>query len=205
MEVVKLLERRILARPDRHSRQEYYEAFPFTFSVSLESIRSHPGFPTVLRSDDLIQEWFHRIPTPSWQWAYGILATYGIRPSELAFLNFDDMPILNITDGKTGDRRVYPIYPEWVEIFDLGNPKQPKVQKPGNAANRQFWKYKVPFAPYDLRHAWAIRSMEFGLPIELAAQQMGHSMAIHSETYHRWISDHHHATHIPLVIEQQNN
>ena len=149
--------------------------------------------PRDIPTDELIQEWFHLIPTPSWQWAYGILATYGIRPSELAFLNFDSMPILEIMAGKTGDRRVYPIFPEWVEMFDLVNPKQPNVQKPGNAANRQFWKYKVPFAPYDLRHAWAIRSMEFGLPIELAAQQMGHSMAIHSETYHRWISDRHHA------------
>jgi hypothetical protein len=34
--------------------------------------------------------------------------------------------------------------------------------------------------------------MEFGLPLELAAQQMGHSMQIHSQTYHKWISDRHH-------------
>jgi Effector-associated domain 10 len=54
MEVIKLLERRILARSDRHSRQEYYEAFPFTFSVSLENIRNHPEFPAVLR---YIREW----------------------------------------------------------------------------------------------------------------------------------------------------
>ncbi len=191
-------------KPDTRTRRRYCLALRSLAkfaSVPLENdLKDYIGNysprkvqPRDIPTDDLIQEWFHCIPTPSWQWAYGILATYGIRPSELAFLNFDDMPILNITDGKTGDRRVYPIFPEWVEIFDLGNPKHPKVQKPGNAANRQFWKYKVPFSPYDLRHAWAIRSMEFGLPIELAAQQMGHSMAIHSETYHRWISDRHHA------------
>jgi integrase len=31
--------------------------------------------------------------------------------------------------------------------------------------------------------------MEFGLQIELAAKQLGHSSAVHSQTYHQWISD----------------
>jgi len=31
--------------------------------------------------------------------------------------------------------------------------------------------------------------MSMGLPLELAAKQMGHSMTIHSQVYHRWICD----------------
>jgi integrase len=147
--------------------------------------------PRDIPSDKLIQEWYLLIPNTVWQWAFGMLATYGIRPGELLTLNFDDLPILNITGGKTGDRRVYPIYPEWFEHFSLADIKQLNVSS-SDQCSKQFRRYQVPFSPYDLRHAWAIRSMEFGLPIELAAAQMGHSMAVHSQTYHRWISDRHH-------------
>jgi integrase len=66
----------------------------------------------------------------------------------------------------------------------------------------QFKKYGIPFTPYDLRHAWAIRSMEFGLALELAAQQMGHSMAIHSQTYHKWISDRHHREAFARIMQK---
>ncbi|HAA32739.1 MAG TPA: integrase, partial [Cyanobacteria bacterium UBA8553] len=48
------------------------------------------------------------------------------------------------------------------------------------------------FRPYDLRHCWAIRSIHYGLDIPLAAQQMGHSATIHSQTYHAWLSYQHH-------------
>jgi integrase len=147
--------------------------------------------PRDVPPDELIQQWYSQIPNPAWQWAFGILATYGIRPGELLTLDFDDFPILNITGGKTGDRRVYPIYPEWFDWFNVAEIKPLPISS-GNQCNLQFRRYKIPFQPYDLRHAWAIRSMEFGLPIELAAAQMGHSMAVHSQTYHRWISDRHH-------------
>jgi integrase len=147
--------------------------------------------PRDIPTDESIQEWYSKLSNPSWQWAYAILATYGIRPGELVTLNFDDLPILNITGGKTGNRRVYPIYPEWFEQFSIADIKRPEIRS-GDQCNLQFRRYGIPFQPYDLRHAWAIRSMEFGLPIELAAAQMGHSMAVHSQTYHRWISDRHH-------------
>jgi integrase len=147
--------------------------------------------PRDIPPDESIQQWYSLIPNPGWQWAFGMLATYGIRPGELLTLNFDDLPILNVSGGKTGDRRVYPIYPEWFERFSIADIKQLNVSN-SDQCSKQFRRYQVPFSPYDLRHAWAIRSMEFGLPIELAAAQMGHSMTVHSQTYHRWISDRHH-------------
>jgi len=54
---------------------------------------------------------------------------------------------------------------------------------------QQFFKRNVPFHAYDLRHAWAVRTLKMGLDVTLASQQMGHSVAIHSDTYHRWISE----------------
>jgi len=150
--------------------------------------------PREIPSDELVQQWFFNLKGTIWQWAFGILATYGVRPEELVLLEFDAMPVLIVRGDKSAssDRRVYPIYPEWVELFDLKNPKLPRCKDTGKQTCRQFKRYKIPFRPYDLRHAWAIRSMEFGFSIELAAQQMGHSMLVHSQTYHRWINDRHH-------------
>jgi integrase len=156
--------------------------------------------PREIPTDSTIQDWYFNIKTTSWAWAFGILATYGIRPEELVLLEFEAMPILIVRKKLTSsdpkhkfqERRVYPIYPEWVELFDLKTPKLPEAKDTGKQCCKQFQRYKIPFLPYDLRHAWAIRSMEFGVPLELAAQQMGHSMYVHSQTYHRWISDRHH-------------
>lgn len=145
-------------------------------------------------TDADIQDWFFKIKKTAWGSAYGILAAYGIRPSELTKLDFSEMPVLIVHGTKSvcSDRRVYPIFPEWYELFDLANIKLPKTKNTGDQACNQFNQYKIPFTPYDLRHAWAIRSMEFGLPLELAAQQMGHTMQVHTGTYHKWISDRHH-------------
>jgi integrase len=160
--------------------------------------------PRNIPSDELIQEWFEKIPNSSWQWAFGMMATYGLRPSELAFLSFESMPILDVMKGKTGERRIWAIYPEWVEKFKLGEVNMPPVKDFGEQTCKQFARYDVPFDPYDLRHAWAIRSMEFGLPIELAAQQMGHSMVVHSRTYHRWINDRHHQRAYEMIMMRKD-
>ena len=151
--------------------------------------------PRDIPSDQVIMEWFDRIPNPEWQWCYGIMATYGIRLSELSCLEFDLMPVLIVRGRKNelSDRRVWALAAEWVTQFSLVVPKLPPVRDFGAQSSRQFKDRGIPFQPYDLRHAWAIRSLEFGLPIELAAQQMGHSLAVHSQTYHRWISDRTHA------------
>ena len=160
--------------------------------------------PRDIPSDALIQDWFFKIKHTLWGWSFGILATYGIRPEELVLLEFDAMPVLIVRGDKSvsSDRRVYPIYPEWVELFDLSNPKLPNAKDTGKQCCKQFQRYKIPFVPYDLRHAWAIRSMEFGLPLELAAQQMGHSMIVHSQTYHKWISDRHHKRAFDTIMQK---
>ena len=40
---------------------------------------------------------------------------------------------------------------------------------------------------YDLRHAWAIRSISKLPSTSMAAKCMGHDIAVHHRTYHRWI------------------
>ena len=40
---------------------------------------------------------------------------------------------------------------------------------------------------YDLRHAWAIRSISKLPSTSLAAKCMGHKLSVHHDTYHRWL------------------
>lgn len=151
--------------------------------------------PKDLPSDEAIADWFHRVPNPHWQQVYALLAIYGIRPSEVWFLDLSDFPVLTVMDGKTKSRRVWPYYPEWIEWVQLETPL-PKVSGPtaddlGHRVATQFRRYAVPFAPKMLRHAWAVRTISFGLDTSIAARQMGHSEAVHCQVYHRWLNDRH--------------
>ncbi|WP_199336578.1 site-specific integrase [Oscillatoria sp. FACHB-1407] len=149
--------------------------------------------PRDLPSDELITTWRDRIPNPLWKRAYGLIATYGLRPHEVFKSSFERFPVLAVHDDtKTGYRLVYPFYPEWAEIWDLMG-ELPQVTGKNNSAigNRvthAFARYRVPFVPYDLRHCWAVRTIRFGLPDTLSARQMGHSVTVHTEIYHAWIT-----------------
>lgn len=149
--------------------------------------------PRSLPDDVQIATWRDKIPNPAWRRVYGLLAVYGLRPHEV-FKCALALPLLEISsDTKTGKRRVYPFYPEWAEAWDLGGDLPVVTGKNnsdlGNRVSHAFARYGIPFNPYDLRHAWAVRSMEFGLDISLAAAQMGHSVRVHAEIYHAWISE----------------
>ncbi len=157
--------------------------------------------PRDLPDDETIAQWFYKIPNHDWRWAYGMLATYGLRPHEVFLLDFANLgqaDYVSLLDGKTGARRIWPIYPEWVKEFKLFEEiNLPKIKgrnsrEMGTRVGHAFHRYSIPFKPYDLRHCWAIRSLEFGLDVSLAAQQMGHSAAVHTDLYHLWITDRHH-------------
>lgn len=142
-----------------------------------------------------------------WQWAYAMLATYGLRPHELfavdieAFINPGNafhLVILNpsLTEGtKTGERScgIPPLHPHWVELFDLKNVKLP--YNGGTLSNKtakikiRFRNTNIGFKPYDLRHAYAIRGHRLRVPIKTMADYMGHTVQEHTETYQRWMSE----------------
>ncbi|WP_055075291.1 hypothetical protein [Pseudanabaena sp. 'Roaring Creek'] len=162
-----------------------------------------------LPDDSIIQNWFEQIPDPSWQWYYGMLATYGLRPHELFYVNFDLYPIATIEDGKTDTRRIWACYPEWCNKFNLKELKIPQITAKNNTefgakAGRYFKRIGLPFHLYDLRHCWAIRTLEFGLDVCLAAQQMGHSVQVHTDLYHAWISTAHHQKAYDLLMQRSD-
>ena len=157
-----------------------------------------------LPSDEQIVEVYDSLKNPRWKYVYGMMATYGLRNHEVFFC---DAPKAQLCDRaaeiivhettKTGRHEVWPFYPEWVERFSLTNGDLPDIntdlstttlQRVGQQVTTQFRRYQIPFSPYDLRHAWAVRTILMGLPDAVAAKMMGHSVQVHNRTYHRWMT-----------------
>jgi hypothetical protein len=161
-----------------------------------------------LPSDARILELVAAIPNPRWRLAYGLMATYGLRNHEIFFCDLSalapggDRVLRVLPTSKTGEHQVWPFQPDWVERFGLeglgeGGAELPRVctdlrrttlQQVGRRVAEQFRRYGLPITPYDLRHAWAVRTIHIGLPDTVAARMMGHSVAIHTRTYHHWIT-----------------
>ncbi|MFP4254248.1 MAG: site-specific integrase [Halothece sp.] len=167
--------------------------------------------PRDIPSDHAIAEAFLKIKNDGWRWCFGILATFGLRPHELFHIDLKQFEgnILTVLEGKTGTRQVWAIYPEWIEAFSLHNITLPPCtgknnSELGHRVTQAFKRESVPFNPYDLRHAWAIRSLEFGLDLSLASQQMGHSVKVHTDIYHHWISERHHQRAYDLLINRRD-
>ncbi|WP_414576721.1 integrase [Anabaena sp. CCY 9402-a] len=142
-----------------------------------------------------------------WQWAYGMLATYGLRPHELfavdleAFIDLrNTFHLVNLnpslTGGtKTGERScgIPPLHPHWVELFKLKNIRLPYNEgKLSNKTAKLYIRFRnndLGFRPYDLRHAYAIRGHRLRVPIKTMADYLGHTVQEHTKTYQRWMNE----------------
>jgi integrase len=155
--------------------------------------------PRDIPSDELIVEWRDRIPNEAWRWVYGTIAAFGLRPHEIFtchFPNPEDPLTLHVHHKtKTGFRVTHAIHPEWAKDWNLAAVNMPQVSRSGREAGQAVCRafaadrYDIPFQPYDLRHAWAVRaSVTKGLPVSTSAAMMGHSVATHTKVYHRWLS-----------------
>jgi integrase len=155
----------------------------------------------ILPTDETIAEIYYQIRNPGYRWIYGMMATYGLRDHECFRLDFDQLRAGNQVvmvqeETKTGARQVWLFHPEWADQFGLSNVTLPDVdlkrtnQSLGRSVSKYFREYHpLPFTPYDLRHRWAVRTMEYGLKDTLSAQQMGHSLDIHNRVYQKWIDE----------------
>lgn len=146
------------------------------------------------------------IQPEQWQWIYGMLATYGLRPHELFAVDLEDYNNSKnvyhfvkldpqLTKGtKTGERScgIPPLHPEWVELFNLRITKLPSSKADFYSLSKiignKFRRTGMDFMPYSLRHAYAIRGHRLGIQIKTMADFMGHTVKEHTETYQRWMS-----------------
>lgn len=166
--------------------------------------------PRNIPNDGVIAKCFYEISNPAWQWVYGVLATYGLRNHEVFRADFSELPVVKVLENtKTGSRDVFPCYPEWVDQFNLGDIQLPPIRldRSNDKIGHSVTRYLSPllsFQPYDLRHAWAIRTAVFGWPVELASRQMGHSVEMHTRTYHRWLTREHQQRVYDLLVNRSD-
>jgi integrase len=155
-----------------------------------------------LLTDEAIALVREQITSRRWQWVYGMLAAYGLRPHEVFFATVESKPPYkcHISEGKTGARTVQPFYPQWAERWKLweqhnaATQTQCQYQELGRLVYQSlkyhFKKTGATLAPYDLRHCYAIRiSVVFELPVTTSARLMGHSVMEHLKTYQRHIDE----------------
>jgi hypothetical protein len=153
--------------------------------------------PRDLPDDETIALWFEKIPNPEWRWLFGMLAAFGLRGHEVFFLNHAelvDRGIADVLEGKTGPRRVRAYYPEWVDRFGLKDIRVPACNGKTHSdytlrVCKAFKRYGIPFEALSLRHSYAVRMFRFAVPIEIAADEMGHSIDVHKRTYLHWMGE----------------
>lgn len=176
--------------------------FKFDFSSYSCSSNKIQRKERKIPTDDEIVEAWATMPDEATKWVFGMIATYGLRPEEI-FINLNlkeyvkpdnTLSIFYVDrDCKTGDRKVLPLKPEWVELFNLKNPKPlvshaAKLEYIISWVNKKFrhsphWQRGA----YDLRHGYAIRGHRYGIPVADMARYMGHDVETHVKEYQRWI------------------
>lgn len=172
-----------------------------------EKYAEKPGLDRLKKSrelptDEQILHHWNTIPNPQWKFVYGVMAAFGLRNHEVFFCDYSDLlkgenQVQVLSSTKTGSHEVWAFPPDWIDRFELRSPLLPKVstdlndttlQRVGQRVTAQFRRYNIPFSPYDLRHAWAVRTIHVGLPDTVAAKMMGHSVTVHTNTYHQWLT-----------------
>jgi hypothetical protein len=146
-------------------------------------------------TDEEIIECWNNFARTDWQWAYGLMAAYGLRGHEIFHVDLTDYPIVRVLpETKTGERLVYPIPKDWPDLFALDRNLVPEIPREGKSnkdlvtrLGSEFTRYKLPFTGLGLRHAYAIRCAVYGVDSAIASLWMGHSLEVHQKTYFRYI------------------
>lgn len=146
--------------------------------------------PRNIPEDEQIEAIHDRLGPIHWRWAWGMLAAFGLRPHELVSLQWLEGSWIEVADAtKTGSRRVTACPSRWIERFSLRGSVRPNYRKEllASALNRYLRETGIRCPAYNLRHAYALRLMQQGVPPEYGARLMGHSLQMHEQTYKRWL------------------
>ena len=206
--------------PDSRSRLKactYLSKLGAFAGIEVEKIKELKGKyspssvqPRSLPTDTLIAEYRESIKNEAWRWVFSAIAVYGLRNHEVFYLDLSEYPVARVLKGKTGERFIYPLYPEWGEMWNIENQNLPNIDltfpssKLGTKVSSWFRNQKCPFKAYDLRHCYARRCFQFGLAPDWAAGLMGHSISVHTSTYRAWIDEATYRKAYEAVINREN-
>jgi hypothetical protein len=149
--------------------------------------------PRDLPTDIEIATQVDKFRNSGYGWLLGVIAAYGIRSHEGFHIQILEFPKMKVLGGKTGERIIRPLYPEWAEKWELQNMRLPSLNVADNAelsTRTSVWfKRNTTFKALDLRHCYARRCFEFDIKPDRAAYMMGHSLAVHMKTYRAWFDE----------------
>lgn len=186
--------------PDSRSRQRNHQAYSRLAKIagvelppSWKALKGkyEPGDRLIPSEDEIIKTW-ERL-TGRWRWAFGMMASYGLRNHEIVRCSFEQYPVLNIwKNTKTKDRIVYPLHPDWPDKFGLIKVDCPQLTSEVNSVNgrvvsKTFKRHGIEFNPYALRDAYAVRGAVLGVNPAVMSKWMGHSLDTHYRHYLKWI------------------
>jgi hypothetical protein len=194
---------RVLLRFEPQTRARKFAHQSFTRLAKFHNIELPPTWAelkgsykpsnqrTIPTDQEIIETW-ERLQG-RWKWAYGVIASYGIRNHEIAHISLEQYPILTVGDKtKTGARIVYPLHKDWPDRFGLQIENRPNItvqinRDIGSQVGHAFRHNKVGHSPYALRDAYAIRGTVLGISPVVMSKWLGHSLDTHYSHYLRWI------------------
>lgn len=149
--------------------------------------------PRDVPSDGELMSFIDALPA-DWQWPVGICAVYGARPHEaLLYAEVLASKLLAISGGKTGARMSFALPAAWIERWELTRKRLPAIdftggnKKVGSQMSIFFRSVNASFQPYDVRHAYAVRTIYFPkISPSMGAKSMGHSLQVHFQIYQKW-------------------
>ena len=170
----------------------------------LDALRTpyEPGERT-LPSDAELKAFLNHIDaSATWRWCCWALVTYGCRPAEVFSLQPSDDGTARVLSvkrkGKLPTWRTAMALPVGSMQLERSVPwhvaapaKYDSLEAKRFCDRWQGWlKRRNPgWQLYDFRHAWAVRSIRESVPTGLASRCMGHDIAVHTRTYHRWLTE----------------
>jgi len=137
-----------------------------------------------------------------WSWPTWALVTFGCRPAEVFSLKPDADGTAQVLSVKQKKMRPVERTALALPVGDVEEPKDNRSWRYDSPAEYDSFEAKRLTGAwgkwlgartggiqlYDLRHAWALRSIRRNINPSLAAETMGHSLEVHNTTYHRWLS-----------------
>lgn len=164
---------------------------PYQGTYSRGSVQSRD-----LPTDGQIEDWYESIPDERWRRIFARIVVFGLRPSESFDFELVDVHTASVIDAKsTQPRIIKAFHPRWAEQWEFVG-QLPRItwrqdRKHEDITSRiatRLKSYGISCQRYDLRHAWCVRvSVEYRIPVEVAAKWAGHSADVHQSIYNRWI------------------
>ena len=148
--------------------------------------------------------------TEEWLFALKLTRVFGLRPTELNFLEIRRNGknclwcVYPKQSNKTATkpRRLFPIYKNWCEEWNLLEKVNRGDKLPNRCSgesfatylrNNKLWmklKEEKGLVPYSFRHAFAVAGHEkFNLNASVLAPVMGHTPKTHSDYYSKWFGE----------------